>query len=77
MTAFRKGHLVRHAGDARRHGRILSANVNDEWGMLLVEWLPSGVVTRIQPGYLLLDDHPLRGRDVIAEHSIDSWMEEL
>jgi hypothetical protein len=81
MTALRKGHLVRHVDDARRHGRIVSAEVQGvgprEWGMVLVEWLPSGRVTQINPGALVLDDHPLRGRNVVLEHAADDWMEML
>lgn len=76
---LRKGHLVRHKWDARRHGRILSANVNDpaHLGMVVVAWLPDGYPTAMRPVDLVLDDHPLRGRDVVREHSIDSWQDLL
>lgn len=78
-TRFRVGHLVRHKDDARRHGRIVSASLNPpgEWGMVAVEWLPSGHLTQIPPSWLVLDDHPLRGRSVVLEHAAEDWMLDL
>lgn len=79
MSKLRVGHLVRHRDDDRRRGRVVSANVNalDHLGRILVEWTPSGRITAIHRSLLVLDDHPLRGRDVRAERSIDSWQEML
>lgn len=79
MTKFRVGHLVRLRSDRRRRGRILSANVNDpgHLGQVAVGWIPGGRVTTLPPHLLVLDDHPLRGRNVILEHAADDWMEDL
>lgn len=76
---LRKGHLVRHKDDERRKGIVWSVDVNapKHLGNYLVAWKPSNYLTQIHPSQLVLDDHPLRGRNVILEHAADDWMESL
>jgi hypothetical protein len=79
MSGFRKGHLVRHKDAPKRRGRLVSVDVNaaDHLGNYLIEWNPSGRITQIHPAFVELDDHPLRGRNVVLERAVDGWMEDL
>jgi hypothetical protein len=79
VSEFRKGHLVRHKGDHRRRGVLWSVDVNDpdHLGNYLVAWKPSNYLTQIHPAFVELDDHPLRGRNVVLEHAADDWMNDI